>query len=81
MVEPAAFERQGDGSYLAEVTDESAHAWVEILLEDYGWTLYVKLLMGIEKRKKKRDYVRRGYERIEGEVYRKLPWYQKLIFW
>ncbi len=38
MVEPESFQLQDDGSYYAEVTDESAHAWVEIFLPDYGWT-------------------------------------------
>lgn len=37
-IEPEAFTKQGDGRWNAEVTDESAHAWVEIFLEDYGWT-------------------------------------------
>ncbi|HIS68955.1 MAG TPA: transglutaminase domain-containing protein [Candidatus Gallacutalibacter stercoravium] len=36
-VSPSAFTRQEDGTYLAVVTDESAHAWPEIFLEDYGW--------------------------------------------
>ena len=36
-VSPSAFEPQADGTYLAVVTDESAHAWPEIFLEDYGW--------------------------------------------
>lgn len=38
MVNPTVFQKQEDGSYLAEVTDRSAHAWVEILIPDYGWT-------------------------------------------
>lgn len=38
MVEPESFLLQEDGSYHAEVTDESAHAWVEIFLPEYGWT-------------------------------------------
>lgn len=37
-VDPENFIRQEDGRWSAEVTDESAHAWVEIFLEDYGWT-------------------------------------------
>lgn len=37
-IEPGAFVRQDDGTWRAEVTDESAHAWTEIFLEDYGWT-------------------------------------------
>lgn len=37
-VEPAAFVQQENGRWKAEVTDESAHAWTEIFLEDYGWT-------------------------------------------
>lgn len=36
-VSPSQFVRQEDGSYLAVVTDESAHAWPEIFLENYGW--------------------------------------------
>lgn len=38
IVSPARFERAENGSYSAVVTDESAHAWVEIFLKDYGWT-------------------------------------------
>lgn len=37
-LQPADFVQQQDGSWAAEVTDESAHAWTEIFLEDYGWT-------------------------------------------
>ena len=37
-IQPSAFVRASDGSWEAEVTDEQAHAWVEIFLEDYGWT-------------------------------------------
>lgn len=37
-VDPEDFTEQEDGSWRAGVTDESAHAWVEIFLEDYGWT-------------------------------------------
>ena len=37
MVAPDKFEQE-DGSWVAVVTDASAHAWVEIYLEDYGWT-------------------------------------------
>lgn len=37
-LEPADFTQQEDGSWRAEVTDESAHAWTEIFLEDCGWT-------------------------------------------
>lgn len=36
-VSPSDFTRQEDGSYLAVVTDESAHAWPEIFMTDYGW--------------------------------------------
>lgn len=36
-VSPDSFELGEDGSYTAVVTDESAHAWPEIFLEDYGW--------------------------------------------
>lgn len=38
MVPVSAFTQQEEGSWKAVVTDEEAHAWVEILLEDYGWT-------------------------------------------
>ncbi|MDR1640835.1 MAG: transglutaminase-like domain-containing protein [Clostridiales bacterium] len=38
MVSPTAFELAENGQYRAAVTDRSAHAWVEIFLEDYGWT-------------------------------------------
>ena len=37
-VSPDAFVQQENGAWTASVTDESAHAWVEIFLEDYGWT-------------------------------------------
>lgn len=39
-VSPSAFTSQdaNGSSYKAVVTDESAHAWVEIFLDDYGWT-------------------------------------------
>lgn len=37
-LQPSDFIQQEDGTWLAEVTDESAHAWTEIFLEDYGWT-------------------------------------------
>lgn len=37
-IEPGAFVRQDDGTWRAEVTDESAHAWTEIFLENYEWT-------------------------------------------
>lgn len=38
-VSPSAFNQEENSySYKAVVTDESAHAWVEIFLEDYGWT-------------------------------------------
>ena len=38
VVSPSGFEQLDNGSYYAVVTDESAHAWVEIFLKDYGWT-------------------------------------------
>ena len=38
MLLPDDFEQQEDGTWRAVVTDESAHAWTEIFLEDYGWT-------------------------------------------
>ena len=36
-VPASAFVQQGDGSYSAVVTDEQAHAWAEIFVEDMGW--------------------------------------------
>lgn len=38
LLTPSDFKLQEDGTYLAAATDEAAHAWVEIFLEDYGWT-------------------------------------------
>ncbi len=38
VVQPSAFTQQEEGSWKAVVTDEEAHAWAEIFLEDYGWT-------------------------------------------
>ena len=35
---PSAFEQQEDGTWKVIATDEDAHAWTEIFLEDYGWT-------------------------------------------
>lgn len=37
-VSPSDFEYQEDGSWHAIVTDQSAHAWPEIFIENYGWT-------------------------------------------
>ena len=37
-IRPSDFIEQEDGTWTAEVTDESAHAWTEIFLSDYGWT-------------------------------------------
>lgn len=37
-VQPSAFLEQEDGTWRAKVTDESAHAWTELYLEEYGWT-------------------------------------------
>ena len=36
MVEPSDFQLE-KGVYKAYVTDESAHAWVEVFIKDYGW--------------------------------------------
>ena len=33
-----AFTKLENGNYFAEVTDEHAHAWTEIFIENYGWT-------------------------------------------
>lgn len=38
VVQPSAFLQQEEGTWKAVATDEDAHAWVEIFLEDYGWT-------------------------------------------
>lgn len=38
VVPPSAFQFLEAGKYEAEITDEFAHAWVEIFLEGYGWT-------------------------------------------
>ncbi len=38
MIEPSDFERQRYGTYNAALKDKNAHAWVEIFLQDYGWT-------------------------------------------
>lgn len=38
IVYPSDFERGEYRTYNAVVTDKAAHAWVEILLDDYGWT-------------------------------------------
>ncbi len=38
MIEPSDFERQRYGTYNAVLKDENAHAWVEIFLQNYGWT-------------------------------------------
>ena len=38
MVLPDDFTEQESGVWTASITDEAAHAWVEIFLADYGWT-------------------------------------------
>lgn len=37
IVKQEAFEKQSDGTYLCEVKDRNAHAWVEIYLDNIGW--------------------------------------------
>ncbi len=37
-ISPDNFYETDNGLWQADVTDESAHAWVEIFLSDYGWT-------------------------------------------
>lgn len=37
-VAPSDFERQEDGTYVAVVSDRSAHAWAEVFSEDRGWS-------------------------------------------
>ncbi|MFV0393445.1 MAG: transglutaminase domain-containing protein [Coprobacillaceae bacterium] len=34
---PSQFKEQDDGSYKADITDKSAHAWVELYDENKGW--------------------------------------------
>lgn len=34
---PSDFKRQEDGNWYVAVTDQFAHAWPEIFIEDYGW--------------------------------------------
>lgn len=36
-LQPSDFIQQEDGTWQAGMTDESAHAWTEIFLENYGW--------------------------------------------
>lgn len=36
-VDPSDFEYRPDGRGHAEMTDQSAHAWPEIFVRDYGW--------------------------------------------
>lgn len=38
LVKPSDFIQREDQTWEVRVTDEAAHAWVEIFLEDYGWT-------------------------------------------
>lgn len=38
VIEPSDFIHQGSGVYEANVTDKSAHSWVEIFIDGYGWT-------------------------------------------
>ena len=38
MVQPSEFKVNDEEEFYAEATGENAHAWVEIFLEDYGWT-------------------------------------------
>lgn len=35
-ISPAEFEQQEDGSYVAVISDQNAHAWPEIFIEDQG---------------------------------------------
>lgn len=37
VVEPKLFVSDANGNFTAKITDEYAHAWVEIFLKDYGW--------------------------------------------
>lgn len=38
VLQPGDFVQQEDGAYYASATDREAHAWVEIFLDEYGWT-------------------------------------------
>lgn len=38
VVSASDFQHGDDGSWHADVTDEAAHAWVEIFLPEYGWS-------------------------------------------
>ncbi len=38
VADPSSFKQEQYDYYSSEITDESAHAWVEIYLENYGWT-------------------------------------------
>ena len=38
VVQPEDFQQGEDDLYYAEVTDEAAHAWTELFIEDQGWT-------------------------------------------
>lgn len=38
MIQPSEFEKQEYGTYNASVSDNHAHAWVEIFINNYGWT-------------------------------------------
>lgn len=38
VLQPGDFVLQADGAYCASATDREAHAWVEIFLDEYGWT-------------------------------------------
>ncbi|MFT3950907.1 MAG: transglutaminase-like domain-containing protein [Oscillospiraceae bacterium] len=40
VVTESQFKANSDGTYTAEVTDRSAHAWAEIYLEGTGWVPY-----------------------------------------
>lgn len=61
VASPRSFVRQENGDYVSVVPDESAHAWVEIFLFDYGW-IPIEVTPGFQWGK-----VYPGFERTELE--------------
>ena len=48
-MKPSAFEKQENGTYLAQVIDRNAHAWTEIYLDGIGW-IPVEMTPGYDSR-------------------------------
>lgn len=63
-VSPSAFQEQADGTYRAVVTDESAHAWPEIFIRDYGWTPVEVTPMG--------EGITAGYPGFDTEIFQNI---------